>query len=1669
MARKDVDLVIRARDEAAKVVDTITKSLNEFTEAQAGLDTRSEKTESSLGKLGAAIKQLDSNLKGLDVGAKLTRELDTAAGALGRMEARFEKTTSEAADLERQLRATEAQTTKYASKLAGAAAAQERQSAAIKSAKADQAQLTAAYKASAAAQAKLETRQAKLPGLIDKQAVAAAKAAQRYDELSAQITGTVKPTQTLQNQFDASARNAAKTSARLAELRAEYSQIGGKIQAAGSAFAIFSQQSERAAATVAKQQTALAKITQNLATLKTQAAATATQQGKLATSSTALATSLSRQEAAIEKAEQEYIELAQAAGQADAALIRLGQQGSKAILKTFGEQRTAAIAAKKEYLELSAASTRLGAQLAQTAAPSAALTADFQRSVVAAKQAKSEYIAQQAALQAIRTAYKGLSGDLSNLSAVQQRVAAIQQQLATSLRAGAAAAAQQNTAINATAAASRKAEQEASRLAAASERNAQAAERGAAATNRFAAAYRNFYGTSRQSLSLLQRIRGEVLSLVAAYGGLYGAISVLQETVAATQQLEAAQSRLGVAFNGDTERVSDELDFLRRTADRLGISMGVLATEYSKFNIAAKNTSLEGEAARKIFVSVAEAARVNRSSTAEMAGVFTALTQIVSKGAVQMEELRQQLGDRLPGALKIMADGLGVTTAELIKMMEAGEVTEAALIPFADELDKRFGPGLAESLGSTSVALGRLGNAAFQALVKFGEAGFIESFTDFANTLTEVLQSADFEAFAARASAALGGLVDLLGFAAENFQLVIAAVAGFVALKLSGFAVAAASAMGLLTGSSVSTVRGFRALSVALASGQVSMTRMGVAARGLTIALRGLLSSTGIGLAVTAIAVGLSLWAGHADDASEALNEHQKIVDRVKTAYEQAGGAVEDWRDNVEDLTVTQVRANLQALQQQLQEVNRDFRDAIPRNIFGTVIDNGPINGFFVKVDQLRQSFEDGVISAGELREGIDRLQEEYRDTVPVIDQTAETFDAATAKVLDAATAVEEAQLVLDAMTGTAEETKEALDDLTGAAEDVEQSMDPEKTAGYGAAMSALEKIIEDTNDDLQILQDRVKIEGAFEEAIANAQTLEEKIAAAITRAEALDAVSQTFVDSNFGNFTSGDDAAAAVIRQFEGFRETPYYDVNAYRVGYGSDTITLADGSIRQVVQGMRVSVADANRDLLRRIATEFRPTAERAAGADRFATFTPQQQAALISIAYNYGEIPDRIVDAVRTGSDEQIAAAITSLAGDNDGVNEGRRRQEAALFRSDAGEGTQIAEQQRLDEERARLAEERLETQREFREGLQAEIADTQFQNSIADEGLIQREVAKALREAELEAQQAGVELTAQERAQIEAVTRAKFAQQAADEAKEASQERVQKAEAEVNRLLGIQNTLREQLSFANEDGNIEKANELKQEINSVNEEMLTAIENAKAMWAAIGGPDAEAAILRLDAAGQRAARLGTEGEQTYFSWVRVKDLFIGGLTNAFDSFAQAVAEGTSVGEAARTAFLQFASDFLLQIAQMIVQQAIFNALKAAFGGTGFGALIGIGAAHTGGVIGSSRAGSGNQTRQVSPAAFAGAMRYHTGGMIGLRPGEVPIIAQQGEEMLTRDDPRHALNGGMTPAAPAAGGNTRVVNAFDGTSFLEEALKTRAGEEVLLNYVAANPSSFRSALGV
>ena len=101
-------------------------------------------------------------------------------------------------------------------------------------------------------------------------------------------------------------------------------------------------------------------------------------------------------------------------------------------------------------------------------------------------------------------------------------------------------------------------------------------------------------------------------------------------------------------------------------------------------------------------------------------------------------------------------------------------------------------------------------------------------------------------------------------------------------------------------------------------------------------------------------------------------------------------------------------------------------------------------------------------------------------------------------------------------------------------------------------------------------------------------------------------------------------------------------------------------------------------------------------------------------------------------------------------------------------------------------------------------------------------------------------------------------------------------------------------------------------------------------------------------------------------------------------------------------------------------------------------------------------------------MSPGAFAAARRMHSGGIVGLSPDEVPIIAQKGEEMLTRDDPRHMLNGGGASEGKSSDGGTTIINTFDPEEVMDRALASRRGAKVLVNAIRGSRTEIKAALG-
>ncbi len=282
--------------------------------------------------------------------------------------------------------------------------------------------------------------------------------------------------------------------------------------------------------------------------------------------------------------------------------------------------------------------------------------------------------------------------------------------------------------------------------------------------------------------------------------------------------------------------------------------------------------------------------------------------------------------------------------------------------------------------------------------------------------------------------------------------------------------------------------------------------------------------------------------------------------------------------------------------------------------------------------------------------------------------------------------------------------------------------------------------------------------------------------------------------------------------------------------------------------------------------------------------------------------------------------------------------------------------------------------------------------------------------------------------------------------------------------INDLLQYRRDLMEMISFYEKEGDAEAVKELRERLNEVNREAEAAIDNAIAMWRAIGGPEAEAAILALQKAKVELADV--EVQMDLLSAKNLGETFGQHLIRGTDNFLAKIREtGDAIGSL-KEAFRQFASDFLLRIAQMILQQAIFNALQAMGGGGGGGFLQGLtaGVQHDGGIAGAST----NTTRSVPAAWFANAVRYHGGGIAGLKPGEVPSILERGEEVLTRDDPRHVANGGKGGGGGSQPVNVKNVNVFDSADVLNQALADVAGQKVLLNFVRSNRSAFRGAMG-
>ena len=149
-----------------------------------------------------------------------------------------------------------------------------------------------------------------------------------------------------------------------------------------------------------------------------------------------------------------------------------------------------------------------------------------------------------------------------------------------------------------------------------------------------------------------------------------------------TVNVQAESLRRGLnAVYQSTDVASAQFDLLRNIATQAGVAVGDISPAFLKYAAATKAANIPLAQANEMFSALVLAGTTLGLSSEKVSLSLDAMGQMASKGVVSMEELRQQLGDSLPGAFSVMARGLGITEAQLGKLVESGNLLARDAIP----------------------------------------------------------------------------------------------------------------------------------------------------------------------------------------------------------------------------------------------------------------------------------------------------------------------------------------------------------------------------------------------------------------------------------------------------------------------------------------------------------------------------------------------------------------------------------------------------------------------------------------------------------------------------------------------------------------------------------------------------------------------------------------------------------------------------------------------------------------------------------------------------------------------------------------------------------------------------------------------------------------------------
>ncbi len=219
----------------------------------------------------------------------------------------------------------------------------------------------------------------------------------------------------------------------------------------------------------------------------------------------------------------------------------------------------------------------------------------------------------------------------------------------------------------------------------------------------------------------------DLLAAFISFSAIKQVVSSLVDAQIAIQQIHYGL----LAATGSASGAAAQFEYLRKNADTLGLDLRTSAQEYTRLAASATAMNVAVDKQQQLYTALSQASTVLHLDQQKVQFATLALTQMFSKGKIQAEELRRQLGEAIPGvvprfqkAVMEVTKGTDLAKYSFEDLMKRGLLNTAKFLPQLIQALSETGRGWQDAAQGLNAELNRLKTAWFDLKVDLSKGLF---------------------------------------------------------------------------------------------------------------------------------------------------------------------------------------------------------------------------------------------------------------------------------------------------------------------------------------------------------------------------------------------------------------------------------------------------------------------------------------------------------------------------------------------------------------------------------------------------------------------------------------------------------------------------------------------------------------------------------------------------------------------------------------------------------------------------------------------------------------------------------------------------------------------------------------------------------------------------------